>query len=186
MSNSIRCFLAVRISAAAPLLELLNELAELGHGVRPTPLDKLHITVKFLGDVRSSDIPAIIEATRASCRKRDPFDIDLSGTGVFPHRGRPNIVWVGMNNVDALSALAGEIDEQLAKLGFAPEARPFQAHVTVGRLRGRTPRGLLPLVDAYAKTPFGAATVQSLELMQSEPGRQGSVYTSMDSMGLAE
>jgi 2'-5' RNA ligase len=48
------------------------------------------------------------------------------------------VVWVGLRGDDqALISLQKSVEDALAPLGFEPEDRPFRAHLTLGRVKGR-------------------------------------------------
>ena len=57
--------------------------------------------------------------------------------------------------------------------GFEREARPFKAHLTLGRWRDRAPHPELPPVD------LGATRLDALVLFKSDLRPDGAVYTSL-------
>jgi 2'-5' RNA ligase len=79
--------------------------------------------------------------------------------------------------VPRLVALAGDIDRALVPLGFAPEARPFQAHLTIGRVRSPRDAGALAkALEAEAATTLGAWTAGEVVLYQSRLKPTGAVH----------
>lgn len=186
MTDPVRCFVAVNVRATRPLREFLDDLSALGRPIRTSDAEKLHVTLKFLGDVKSAQIPAISRAVEQVCQPIEAFDVLLRGTGVFPHRRRPSVVWVGMENADALVQMATSLEDALKALGFPRERREFQPHLTVGRIRGRPPTDLFPLLDLHETTEFGTVPVTSVEVMQSELSPSGSIYTPLSSVSLTQ
>ena len=65
----------------------------------------------------------------------------------------------------------------LEEFGFARENRPFVPHLTLARVKARPPESLRPLLSRHAKTEFGTATIDQVELIRSELGPDGSKYT---------
>ncbi len=64
-----------------------------------------------------------------------PFDVSLQGLGVFPGPTRPRVVWVGVTTGAAqLIALHDLLEPGLLARRLLV-ARPFSAHVTLGRVR---------------------------------------------------
>ncbi len=105
-------------------------------GARWVPLDQLHLTVRFIGEVDGGlfdDIRSGLEQVEAS-----EFLLTLKGLGHFPPRKDPRVLWVGMEKNDALLALRKKVDSVLVGCGLAPEKRKFSPHITLARLK-KTP-----------------------------------------------
>jgi 2'-5' RNA ligase len=100
--------------------------------VRP---DHMHLTLVFLGEVEEARAEAVIEETRRHVAL-PPFDLVFAGAGVFPPRGAPNVLWIGViAGAERAIALQAELARRVARHGVALETRPFRPHLTVGRWR---------------------------------------------------
>jgi 2'-5' RNA ligase len=100
--------------------------------VRP---DHMHLTLVFLGEVDEARAEAVIEETRRDVAL-PPFDLMLAGAGVFPPRGAPNVLWIGVTaGAETAIALQAELTQRVARHGVTLETRPFRPHLTVGRWR---------------------------------------------------
>jgi RNA 2',3'-cyclic 3'-phosphodiesterase len=157
--------------AAAPLRDA-------GLPVRWVAADALHVTVQFLGEVPEQAVPAVTRAAAGAAAGGAPFVMTVAGLGAFPGLRRPRIVWAGAAGPPGLAALHGALGRALAPLGWPPEARPFHAHVTLGRVRdgARAAQlaGLAPLAASFA---FEAAVeVGTLDLMRSRLAPAGAQY----------
>ena len=146
--------------------------------VRP---ESMHVTLKFLGNVVEDGVRDIEHAMQQVAHARAPFSLEVGGLGVFPDVRAPRILWVGMSgSVEELVGLAGDLDGALHDLGFAPETRPFQPHLTLARIKERSRdigrvlagSGLLEQVGAV-----GNLAVSALSLMKSDLKPSGAVYT---------
>jgi len=117
-----------------------------------------------------------------------PFDLALRGLGAFPGSTRPRVLWAGVGaGAQAAVDLAARVDEALAALGFAAEARPFSAHVTLGRAREpRRDPALGAALDAAATLDFGLFTVDRIALMRSDLSPRGARYTCLESWSLGQ
>jgi 2'-5' RNA ligase len=95
------------------------------------------------------------------------------------------VLWAGVAAGGAEAAtLAARVDDALAALGFPREARPFAAHVTLGRVRA--PRANPRLATALdAPEPFGRQRVARVCLMRSELSSRGARYTELAGLPLA-
>ncbi|MFI5357328.1 MAG: RNA 2',3'-cyclic phosphodiesterase [Opitutales bacterium] len=129
---------ALRIFVALTLPEvhrrLLHHLAEDRPGLAWTPLEQLHVTLRFLGDVA----PARMEPLAAALERIQimPFLLPLENMGVFPPHGLPKVVWIGLGQGHpALSQLRQRLDDTLLACGLDLDLRHFHPHVTLARVR---------------------------------------------------
>ncbi len=161
-----------------------DRLKPSGAGVKWVRPEGMHLTLKFLGEVEDERLPGLPGALDRACRGRGALELELAGCGAFPGRGRPRVVWLGVaGQVGELAGLARALEESLARLGFAPEKRPFKAHLTLGRVRqgGRGRRApdtrelsrLLAGLGAWQGPSFRAG---KLALMQSTLTPRGAIY----------
>jgi 2'-5' RNA ligase len=175
----MRLFIAVDVSqdVRAAVAEQATRLRETNADVAWVKPENFHLTLKFLGetpDAQLGDIQAALDLTAA----RAAFDLEFRGTGCFPERGVPRVVWVGVSTGrDALAALARDVESAMEEFGFPREQREFAAHLTIGRVRG--PRGaerLRRLVEAEIETGFGRCNVNEVRLYKSTLASGGSIY----------
>jgi 2'-5' RNA ligase len=144
----------------------------------------LHVTLKFIGEVDEARVPELVEAIRGAASHAAPFDVGVRRLGGFPNAGRPRVIWAGLDGAGALAALAAQVDGALAALGIPRESRPFDAHVTLGRVR--EPRANRALADALAGGgDFGRLAVTSVSLMRSDLQPGGARYTELATVLLA-
>jgi 2'-5' RNA ligase len=188
MSNSIRCFLALKIAPDTLFRRVLKELSAMGRALKAVEPENLHVTLKFFAAVEPNVIPEIQGIAAKAATQQIRSQLTLTGLGVFPHAQRPNVIWAGLEGpgAESLSAIGEEIEGPLEKLGFVREDRPFTPHLTLARVKARPPEEFRDLLARHAKTVFGAAPVEELQLIRSEPGPEGSRYTVLGSCALAE
>jgi 2'-5' RNA ligase len=186
MTDAIRCFLAVKIPAETALRRVLRELSEMGRALKAVEPENLHVTLKFLGPTNPELLPEILKVAESAASSQTRGQLNVAGLGAFPHLQRPNVVWAGLEGPAAktLSALAGQLEESLAAIGFAREERKFIPHLTLARVKAKPPETLRQLVERHAKTAFGTATVEEIELIRSEPGPGGSIYSVLERCAL--
>ncbi|QCQ21793.1 RNA 2',3'-cyclic phosphodiesterase [Desulfoglaeba alkanexedens] len=101
--------------------------------------DRIHLTLKFLGNVSEDLIPAVSQALDRAGEAMEPFTVTAGGCGAFPSIKNMRVVWVGIESgFERLQWLQRQVEDVLSGLGFETEARPFKAHLTLGRVKGRT------------------------------------------------
>jgi 2'-5' RNA ligase len=144
-----------------------------------SPVYNLHMTLKFIGEWPEDKLPQL-EATLRSISPRDPIPADVKGLGWYPNPHHPRVFWVGVQAADTLAGLVQDIEAALASLGMAKEARPFNAHLTLARIKEPAP--LQALRDAIAQlesVDYGSLLVDRFCLYRSQPGSAGSIYTKL-------
>lgn len=169
----------------ARLAAEVDRLRPLARDVAWVATANLHLTLKFLGAVDAARLDAVRAALGGA--GGPPFDLVLRGLGAFPSATRPRVLWAGAGGGHAeAAALAGRLEAALAPLGFAPEGRPFSAHVTLGRVR--EPRRNPPLADALtaaADRELGRLRVDRFALMRSDLSPRGARYTELATVSLS-
>ena len=126
-----RLFIAVDLPA-----EIKNNLEKMSFGIPGAKWidpQQIHLTVRFIGEVDGTTFLDIKTALEQVSLK--PFSLALKGVGHFPPRGKPRVLWVGIEQSQPLQSLKGRIDKILATVGLQPEGRKFSAHITLARLK---------------------------------------------------
>jgi 2'-5' RNA ligase len=185
---------ALRTFIAVPLpLEIRSAIVEFAGQLRPfcgsarwERIDKLHLTMKFLGDTDERLVPEVLDALGAAAAGVAPFDLTVAGFGAFPSMRIPKVLWIGCEDASgALSLLHARIDERLPDLGFQREGRPFHPHVTIARLRDDgVPPHLTSLPKNLNFDPRHTLVAEMI-LMKSVLRPEGSEYTVIGSSRLS-
>jgi 2'-5' RNA ligase len=142
--------------------------------------ENVHLTLKFFGNVSTRNVPKISAAAARAAEEFSPFQLQIGGTGVFPKPGRPQVLWIGVEDPSGrLLELQQRLEEEFAKEGFAKENRAYSPHLTIARLR--SPDGARRLAETHLQTKFSLIDVRVTEfvLFRSELSPQGSRYTSI-------
>lgn len=182
----MRTFLAIEIPEN--LKEKLVEIQELFKpqipNVRWEKMEKLHITLIFLGEVGEERIVDLEEAGRQGIEGIKPFKINLSGLGFFPNERRPRVIWVGLEGeVETLIRLEKQLEDALTEFGFSFDRKKFHPHVTLGRVRPPL-QGPLTL-QGRKETIGGEFAVSEVTIMKSTLHPTGSVYTPLSKIPLS-
>ena len=160
------------------LERLLVQLRVCAH-LKWSPVYNLHVTLKFIGEWPENKLPQL-EAALRSISPREPIPADVKGLGWFPNPHHPRVFWVALHAGDTLAGLAKDIDAALAPLGIAKEDRPFNAHLTLARIKEPAPlEELRNAIAQLASVDYGSFLVDRFYLYRSEPGSAGSIYTKL-------
>ena len=177
--NQVRLFVAFDTPAAvkASAMEVIQKLRTANADVGWERDDKMHCTVKFLGETRHDQLEHIVDVLQRFSEEFPPFAIAYRSLGFFPNAREPRVLWIGIEDLHAgLAPLQQSVEQQLVPLGFAAETRRFHPHLTLGRIRsGRNQRQLLATAESitFATEPY---VIGSLSLMRSDLRPTGSVY----------
>jgi RNA 2',3'-cyclic 3'-phosphodiesterase len=139
--------------------------------------EKLHVTLKFLGNVAEADLSRVQEALEQLRGRHEPFEVETSGFGAFPSERRARILWAGVGEGSGLlRAVAQSLDDLLEPAGFGRERRPYVPHLTLGRARGHGAK----LEDTSVFLPTLRFTVSGVDLVESVPGEGGVTYSVLE------
>ncbi len=182
MSEQIRSFIAFdmkndnvlsRLAAAQKLLIQTNADLKL---VEPT---NIHITLRFLGAIS----PEMVEKVYVVMKnvKFSPFNIRLSGLGVFPTLNYPRVVWAGITDgAQQLTSIFEQLEPQIQELGFTPDPNGFTPHLTIARVRsGANKQRLVDLVQKQENYDFGIIRADCLKLKKSQLSPKGPTYSTL-------
>jgi 2'-5' RNA ligase len=187
----LRAFIAVEIPLA--IREAICHATEplrksIGSAVRWVPMENMHLTLKFLGDVSQSNVEMLSEMLRAEADLFQCFDLRLDGLGSFPNLKRPRVIYIGIQAPPTIEALQRGIESASRRLGYESEERGFSPHLTIGRVKQTvTPTEQQSIRRALEETridSLGTARVDSVHLYKSDLKPTGSVYTRLHSAQL--
>lgn len=182
-SMSHRLFIAIDLPQDVRR-RLASLVADPAPGVRPVPVEQLHLTLHFLGD---ADDAAVARLAAALPRVgQEPFTIALTGVGVFPPGGRPTVLWAGVDRCESLRELHAGAADALAACGFVSESRPWIPHVTLARLAPRVPLAWTnQFLDRHRRLAERSIPVTALRLYESERTSQGPVHVPVATVRLS-
>lgn len=137
-----------------------------------------HLTLRFLGEISREFAETVGKACSSRPAPIAPFAIEMVGSGWFPEKGPPRILWIGVGKgADGLKCLFRHLEEILAELGFPAERRNFSPHLTLGRVRGRGDRIQRADLEPFRSRRWGRFLVQDYQLMESHLATGGARYS---------
>jgi 2'-5' RNA ligase len=186
-----RVFLAIEVpdGVRAALRAPLAALEPLSTLVRINPVERMHLTLHFLGHLPPADVEQLPSTLAPIVAGQRRLRLAVQGVGAFPGIGRPQVLWAGVTgpDLDGLIALQAEIGRALRAPGLKTEDR-FHPHLTLGRVRrppkGDERKGLREWTARWDAVLFGDLPVNDVQLMRSQLGAGPPRYTTLATFAL--
>jgi 2'-5' RNA ligase len=177
-----RLFIAIKID---PDQEFLNAYLKIknrlsGEKIRWVKTENLHITLRFLGDTSVNLIPLISSKLSLSFGDIKPFNLNLTGAGVFRSPENPKVFWIGIQNPEDLTSAKGNMDFHLKSLIDLQETENEYFHLTLARMKSISDKtNLKEIIRSYYNFNFITTRVEKIILFESILGKTGPVYNEL-------
>jgi len=156
--------------------DLTLRLSDSNKDIRPIPKQNIHITLKFLGNIKKSEIDKIYKSIEASLESKNSFKFHIAGLlDGFPKLSSARILYgvIGEGN-EKLGELQHIVDSSLADIGFESDERKFIPHITIARMKN--PVNFTSLTACIKLKEFKDNTCDKVILFESILSRKGSIY----------
>jgi 2'-5' RNA ligase len=179
----IRLFIALKIP-----LNIREEIVKLSKGFLPgianykwEPIEKIHLTLKFIGEVKEESVDSIIKKI-SFVEEYRKFECGLVNFGFFYRMSKPSIFFVRLQTDDRVNEVVKRLNSEFESLGVQAEKKDFKVHLTLLRLKGYED---LDLLKEISKTELkGTFIADEIVLYKSRLLPHGSEYTELKSYKL--
>lgn len=180
----MRCFIAIDIdeNIRKAIANLQRQLAEKANfkknDVKWVEPEAMHLTLKFLGEVKDEQIVEVCNAVRDVAAANKNFELDIESVGYFGGSSA-KVLWVGTGRgSDDLCRLQEDIEQQLSAAGWPRETRSFAGHLTLCRVKNPGAGAkLAKMSEDYKNLNLGTISADSVAVYQSLLKPTGPVYT---------
>jgi 2'-5' RNA ligase len=182
LSERVRAFLAFDLDSPEvkrKLTEMQRRAARTGADLKSVEAENIHITVRFLGDISLDMVEKVfLEMQKTSF---SPFNVKIRGLGVFPNLSCPRVLWAGIaEGTGQLEKVFLQLEPNLQKLGFNPDPKGFNPHLTIARVRSAVNKAeLADFVQRNVQVDFGDVKAVCLRLKRSDLTPRGPVYSNL-------
>ena len=177
----MRTFIAIEIpdGIKQEMAKAQQRLTESGVQASWTRPQSIHLTLKFLGEVEEARLPKIMDALKHAVQGTGRFMLEIAGSGAFPNPRNARVAWLGVSGeVDKLKALQIAVENEMARSGVERENRPFQPHLTLGRIKFiRSRDRWAEALEGIRNIRLSGFEVDAVRLMKSELRPAGARYT---------
>lgn len=171
-----RTFIALPLprNLAAACVAWIGELKSRGVDARWATEEELHITLAFLGELKTTEVVETCRQTTRVASQTESFVLGLAGIGFFPSPKRPRILWAGLDRgAQETIALQDHLSKVLVRENlYRVEDRPFHPHVTLGRLNECTMEQAEALQNDFHHHKTQVGRIETCTVMESVPGNK--------------
>jgi len=184
----IRVFFAIDLPAAVKekMAQFISSLKKKSktHAIRWTRPENLHITLQFLAEVKSEDLPKLINLVRAEVLGAiENATLTFGELRLFPNAYRPRVIVMDVVPQAQLALLSQLIGKNIQSMGYEIDERPFRGHLTLGRIKHA--HGVnLHFLEETEKSTFDELPLTEIVLFRSEPLPEGSKYSALERITL--
>ena len=181
----MRLFLAIPLSEPHQkvLANLMGALREVkGTFGSFSKATNLHLTVYFFGEVPEERLPILQAALTAAAehwQEIPPFV--LEALGAFPTLHNPRMIWAGGIISKEFGDFVTSVRETCDAAGIPGDNKPFQAHITLMRIREVTNTKLFHADLMKIRVVPQKIPVNQIVLFKSDLNSYGPTYTALSS-----
>ncbi len=161
-----------------------------GTAVRWVNHDKMHLTLKFLGDISTENIDMVEKVLSSEASKRPVMEIGIGRIGAFPDMRHPRVIWIGVEAPSELFDLRRGLEDGIARLGYNYDKYAFTPHLTLGRISRKASavdvRKVGNVLHECQVGFIGVARIDAVHLYRSDLRPEGAIYTRLYSAELTD
>lgn len=140
----------------------------------------LHLTLHFLDEQDDERVSRLIEIGKNVAKNLIPTNASMGDWGGFPNLNQPKILFISLKDADQIIEMHQALSQELKNHHFEVDPRPFDAHITVARIKNNS----IPLNLHLPETGEMSWPVESFELMKSNLLPDGAEYDIIESFKL--
>lgn len=161
--------------------EYINEIRDRITGVKWEKKEKLHITLKYIGDIDEIHLNDLSGLLRTYFLDKQPVKLEIKGFGGFPNLNYPRVLVIEFGNSDLLTDSTKYIDDKLGSFGFQKDHRRYIPHATIGRVKSKY--SVKERIPELGEKIF---CINRIEIINSVLTNSGSVYNTCYAFNLGQ
>ena len=170
----MRFFIALEIpnENIAEFQAIQRSLHTLIPQARLTSLDKIHLTLAFLGEQPEELKRDLIQVIATSTNGIPTFQVTPAYIDGFPNIHHPEVFWVGVkDDIDKVLLIRERMKDGLASLRLPVDERRFIPHISIAKLNNsfQVDRNLEANLQKIMADNFAPIQITSIKLFESSP-----------------
>jgi 2'-5' RNA ligase len=180
----IRLFVALNFPEVIKeqIIRLRNETIPNPFDYKWEPVQKLHLTLKFIGEVEENLVEKISNEINFISEYK-VFSCSFDNFGFFYKEYEPRVLWLSFKIDDEIFDLVKKLNENLSKLGIEEERKKFKPHLTLMRIKKKLDKNFINSFE-NCKLPGTEFTANSISLFKSELHPKGFIYKELEKFNL--
>ncbi|HHO56980.1 MAG TPA: RNA 2',3'-cyclic phosphodiesterase [Thermoplasmatales archaeon] len=176
----MRAFIALEMGFNEEMRHFYTALEKTGARLKMVEPENVHLTIKFLGDIKEEMVKDIRKIMEDAVKDIQPFRGVIRGVGAFPGINNIRVIWLGFHDDGEVVKISKTIDENLSSLGFRKE-RSYVPHITVARMKsGLKKEEVIRVLKEYEEREFGEVECKEIKLKKSILTRDGPIYEDIE------
>lgn len=172
--NLMRFFIALEIPKQniAQFQAIQASLHTLIPQARLTTLDKIHLTLAFMGEQPNQLTDRFINLIKEAVTEIPAFEITPAYIDGFPTIHHPAVLWIGVKgDVDKLFLIHERIEDGLKNLRLPIDEKRFVPHISIAKLNEQFPidTNLERSLEEIMVENFEPIQITSIKLFESIP-----------------
>lgn len=157
----IRLFVALKIPEEIKdkIFEYCYDVSENAAGYKWVAKEKIHLTSKFIGDIKDELLPEIIDEIDF-VKTYSTFNCTISKFGFFFRDNEAKILWCNLETDDSILSLVEELNDRLSRFNIEVEKRKFKGHLTLLRIKKSVNEKFIQRFNEYKFDPIKFSTNQ--------------------------
>lgn len=100
-----------------------------------TDLDKIHLTLAFIGEQPDEFKDKLVQIIQKSVKGMSSFEVTPAYIDGFPNIHNPQVLWVGVKgDIDKILLIRERIKDRLESLHLPVDERRFVPHISIAKL----------------------------------------------------
>ncbi len=180
----IRLFIALKIpdDVKNKLIQICNDLTQTPELFRWEKPEKIHLTLKFIGEVEEELVSSIAKEI-SFVEEYNSFNFNVTKFGFFFRFGEPKILWAGLKTDESIYSLVEEINKRLSIFSIPVEKRKFKPHLTMLRIKRNPGTEFISSFKNYSIDNMNFNSSE-ISLIKSELFKTGARYTEIKKYNL--
>jgi 2'-5' RNA ligase len=180
----IRLFVAVKIPSEIKeyLINTCKQIAPEPGNYKWETSSKIHLTVKFIGDV-DENLVEDITGELSFIENYGALEFTLTGFGFYFRNKDPKILWAGLETHKSIYNLVAELNQRFSKYFIPVDNRKFKPHLTMLRIKNDPGTDFIKMFKQYSFNNFKFIS-NEITLVQSRLLQAGSQYTDIKKYNL--
>lgn len=172
----IRIFIALKIpeDIQIKILNYCSDVIENATRYRWETKEKIHLTLKFIGDIKDEILPEIVDELNF-VKRYSSFNCTISRFEFFFRDDEAKILWCNLDSKESISGLVQELNDRLMKFNIESEKRKFKGHLTLLRIKNKVDDKFIKIFNEYKFDPI-QFNADQVALVQSILKPTGSEY----------